>query len=180
VSRRKVPCHLAALVVHYRTILGRFGSKLTVLFFAAAACSGPSQVTSPAKVLSQRSQVEPAAAEPVSFFVDGNRVGSAVVLQITGVGRGLLEGEPFENPDNWSISCSVAGRPLQRVVNGSARLERLPVGPPSANRWDVTVQYTVGFALPGSVPDVKVDIAAPGAQRFEGQVALEVARLGRR
>lgn len=113
------------------------------------------------------------SAEPVSFSVAGTRLGSAVVLEITGVGRGQLEGQAFEDPDSWLISCSVDGRRLQRVVNGSARLERLPVGPPSANRWDVTVKYTVGFALPRAVAGVEVDVVAPGAGRFEGQVALD-------
>lgn len=120
-------------------------------------------------------------AEPMEFDVSGKRVGSAVLLEIVGVGRGVTEGEAFEDPTNWNIRCSAAGRELQRVVNGSARVERAPVGPVHQNRWDVTVEFSVGFALPADVASVEVDISAPGASRFAGPVSLEYAlRAGAR
>lgn len=119
----------------------------------------------------------PPKAQPVSFEVSANRVGSAVVLNIVGVGRGQLEGQPFENPATWSITCRANGRSLQRVVNGSARVERVPVGPVSANRWDVSVRYTVGFAIPAGATRLAVDIDAPGAQPFNEQIPLELASL---
>jgi hypothetical protein len=117
----------------------------------------------------------PISAEPMEFDVSGKRVGSAVLLEIVGVGRGVIEGQAFEDPTNWNIRCSHGGRPLQRVVNGSARVERAPVGPAYSDRWDVTVQYSVGFALPADVGSVDVDISAPGASRFAAPVRLELA-----
>lgn len=113
----------------------------------------------------------------MSFRVSANRVGSAVVLNIVGVGRAQLEGQPFENPATWSIECRANGHPLQRVVNGSARVERIPVGPVSANRWDVSVRYTVGFAVPARVTRLAVDIDAPGARPYNQQIPLELASL---
>ena len=115
-------------------------------------------------------------AEPVEFEVTGKRVGSAVLLEIVGVGRGVTEGQAFEDPETWTIRCSADGRQLQRVVNGSARVERAPVGPVHLNRWDITVEYSVGFALPGDVAAVDVAISAPGASVFTGPVSLELAR----
>lgn len=108
----------------------------------------------------------------MEFEVDGTRVGSAVHLEITGTGRGHLEGEQFEDPESWTIRCWTAGEELPRVVNGSARIERAPVGPIAQNRWDVTVMYSVGFALPDVVPQVEVQIKAPGARMFRDRVAL--------
>lgn len=144
-----------------------------------AACGGSPATTTVATA----HEVRPAngaqvavEAEPIEFAVSGKRVGSAVLLEIVGVGRGVIEGQAFEDPETWDIRCSVDGRELQRVVNGSARVERAPVGPARHNRWDITVEYSVGFALPADVATVNVAVSAPGAIRFAGPVSLELAR----
>jgi hypothetical protein len=145
-----------------------------------AACGGLSSDGSGAASPGARGTRTAIASQPVEvvameFDVSGKRVGSAVLLEIVGVGRGVSEGQDFEDPTNWEIQCSHQGRPLQRVVNGSARVERAPVGPAHGDQWDVTVEYSVGFALPSDLASVDVDITAPGANRFAAPVRLEIA-----
>lgn len=148
----------------------------------ASACGGAPESKAPAAPEVRPANGAPVEveAEPVEFDVAGKRVGSAVLLEITGLGRGVSEGQAFEDPTTWQILCSADGRRLQRVVNGSARVERAPVGPAHGNRWDVTVNYSVGFALPADVSSVDVDISAPGARAFAGPVSLEFARVSAR
>ena len=67
----------------------------------------------------------------------------------------------------------MGGQELARVVNGSARVERAPVGSIEENRWDVTVVYQVGFALPGRAAEVEVEVNAPGAKKFRNKVELQ-------
>ncbi len=113
-------------------------------------------------------------AQPVEFSVQAVRVGSAVHLEVTGTGRGHLEGGAFENPESWTVRVWIGGQELARVVNGSARVERSPVGSIEQDRWDVTVIYSVGFAMSSRAAEVEVEVAAPGATRFRDKLELEV------
>lgn len=154
--------------------------RVAVLAVSLVACGGANEpVTGPARpghrVTRTATPPPPVKPEPMEFDVSGKRVGSAVLLEIVGVSRGVEGGQAFEDPGNWNIKCSHSGRELQRVVNGSARVERAPVGPARGDRWDVTVNYSVGFALPADVASVDVDITAPGASRFAAPVRLEIA-----
>ena len=147
-----------------------------IIVLAAQLACGGADAPAKRKSVGRPGQATPkpptVEAKPVEFAVQATRVGSAVHLEVTGTGRGHHEGGEFEDPETWSVRCFMGDEELERVVNGSARVERSPVGSIQQNRWDVTVVYQVGFALPRRAANVDVEVSAPGAKRFRDSVEL--------
>lgn len=99
----------------------------------------------------------------VEVSVDARRVGTALFVVVTGIGRDHLAGERIEDPEAWQVTARADGATLERVVNGSAKVERHPNGDPHSRRWDVVVEFSMGFAMPAAAEKVAIDVVAPGS-----------------
>jgi hypothetical protein len=141
-----------------------------------AGCGGkapsPASPASPdARAPAARSASGPAASgtaapalEPVEIAVRSKRMGGSIRFDITGIGRNRHQGHPIEDAALWNVTAQDdAGTPLPRVVNGSVRVARNPVGPPSGDRWDIIVTFSVAFTLPDTAKAVEVRVEAPNA-----------------
>jgi hypothetical protein len=149
-------------------------------FLAGLAACGGANPASPS-VQPERSAALPARSpapppeplEPVEVQVQATRVGNSVRLDITGVGRRRPERHAMEYPRNWTILVKVGEEILERTVNGSVRVARHPVGRVDSGLWDITVMFTVAYAVPGPAKAMIVRIQAPESEPFE--TTLEVA-----
>ena len=131
----------------------------SMLLFLAAACGGAS-TTAPEPARSARVGVE---TEPVEADVEAERVGAAVRLDISAIGRGVDEGADFEDPDRWRISARQGGRSLDRLVNGSVAIDRRPAG---QVQWDTHVSFNVTYEVTGREP-ILVRVDPPGGPLVE-------------
>jgi hypothetical protein len=125
-----------------------------------AACGGGAGSAIPERARSARVGVE---AEPVEADVEVERVGAAVRLDISAIGRGVDEGAEFEDPDRWRISARQGGRSLDRLVNGSVAIDRRPAG---QVQWDTHVSFNVTYELTGREP-ILVRVDPPGGPLVE-------------
>ncbi len=112
---------------------------------------------------------------PIQVEVAAQRTGRSLRLEITGIGRGHEEGEPFENPETWAVSASVNGAPLKHILNGPARVDREPVGHAYGSQWNVFVRFSVAFAIDPEATHVDIRVAPPGAKAHEDR--LEVSSV---
>ncbi len=108
-----------------------------------------------------RSRATLVLREPAEIGLRVKQLGSALNVEIVALGRGRLEGEPFEDPSNWTITAVSRGKALQRVVNGPVRLGRSPVGRASGNRWDVDLRFSLNYALPKKGGAVTIKVTDP-------------------
>jgi hypothetical protein len=106
---------------------------------------------------------------PVDVDLSLIRVGAAVRLDVEGIGRGVPEKAPFEDPGRWVISVRQGDRRLERLVNGSVAVEREDAGD---GHWDTTVRFTVVYELRGA-RDLEVRLAPPGNTPTSRSVAME-------
>jgi hypothetical protein len=83
------------------------------------------------------------------------------------VGRRRHERHAMENPRNWTIAARIGEDILDRKVNGSVRVARNPVGRVDSGLWDITVSFTVAYAVPGGAKVMIVRIQAPESEPFE-------------
>ncbi len=142
-------------------------SSVLALLLLLSSCAGKPALTS------RRTTANPRVEKiPAQCSVSATRVGSAVRLAIVGDARGHTEDGPFEKPDSWNIRCWLGTKELRRVVNGSAKVRRRPVGAMDQQRWDVTVNYSVAFEVPASAAKIRVKIEGPDAVPFNQQVAI--------
>ncbi len=137
-----------------------------LLLVLVASCGGSeaAPVSSPS-----RSPATPSAAvvRPIELEVQGTRVGQSVRLDVTGIGRGHLEGGIFEDPSTWSVRAFADGHPLQHLVNGPVQVARDPAGRADGDQWDITVRFSMVFAMPEQSREVEVQIAAPNAAPYQ-------------
>lgn len=144
-------------------------SGLTLL--AIAACGGsqaePVELQSSAQVRVAPEPVVDVRPEPLEVDVRAKRFGSALRLDITGTGRGRLEGERFEDPEQWSVEVMQNGAALQRAVNGPVKVARNPVGRATGSRWDVVVRFSVNFVMEEDDLPLVVMVEAPDEKPTE-------------
>lgn len=143
--------HLAwAAAVAAVVALGCGGSADGELMAPAAPAAAPAPVA--------KAEIEP---EPLEVDVQARRLGAALRLDITGTGRGRLEGEPFEAAEDWSVTVRQEGAELKRAVNGPVRVARRPAGRATGRRWDVEVSFSVNFVLASDALPLEVLVVAP-------------------
>ena len=141
--------------------------------FGMAACGGGSATPPAATAPPKARSAARAQREPIRVDFDAQRFGSSLRLDVRGIGRGVLEGEPFEDPERWHISAQSAdGAELPRLVNGPVRIDRSPVGGARSNQWDTTVQFSVVYEVPAGAESVHVQVRAPQAPPLKRVVAL--------
>lgn len=150
---------------------------LFVLPALVAACGG-----APAHKAVAHSHVVPPVAvaangdvapQPLQVEIKAKRLGSALHLDIIGIGRGRLEGEAFEDPTLWNVVVTQQGRRLDHLVNGPIHLARDPAGRASGSRWDVTVSFSSTFHMKSDQLPVEVLVRAPE----ERPVTVEITEL---
>lgn len=134
---------------------------LTLLALGACGGSQGEPVASSASVTHRQDPKVVVAPEPLEVDVRAKRFGAALRLDITGTGRGRLEGERFEDPELWAVEVEQNGARLQRAVNGPVRVARNPVGRATGARWDVVVQFSVNFVMEEDDLPLVVMVAAP-------------------
>jgi hypothetical protein len=100
-------------------------------------------------------------------------VGNSVRLDIQGLGRRRPERHVMENPRNWTISARIGEDILERTVNGSVRVARHPVGHVDSGLWDITVSFTVAYAVPVRAKVMIVRIQAPESEPFETTLDID-------
>ena len=151
------------------------GAALFVLPALAAACGG-----APAHDRVTHSHVVPpvelagdVAPQPLQVEIKAKRLGSALHLDIIGIGRGRLEGEAFEDPTQWNVVVMQQGRVLDHLVNGPVHLARDPAGRATGSRWDVTVSFSSTFHMKSDELPVEVLVRAPE----ERPVKVEITEL---
>ncbi len=96
--------------------------------------------------------------------VDASRNGQALHVRVMGLGKGKRPGTVFEKSTAWRVRATSGGSELQRLVNGSARVTRNPVGHPADNRWDVEIRFDTAFKLPPQAKKSVVWVQAPGTK----------------
>jgi hypothetical protein len=106
------------------------------------------------------------------YEVRASRVGQSLHLDITGVLLSRRARSAFEDPTKWWIDVRAERQRLRRLVNGSVRIARDPVG---RDDWRISVDFSVAFALPTATERVTVGLRPPGQPRVE--LALDVADL---
>jgi len=110
--------------------------------------------------------------EPLRIDVSAKPLGASLRLDIACIGRGVQEGEAFEEPERWVVRARANGDELQRLVNGPVRIERSPVGGARGTQWDITMRFSVVFKVPDATSSVDVLVAAPEADPVERRVRL--------
>jgi hypothetical protein len=93
----------------------------------------------------------------VKVDVRATRVGAALRLDVRAVGRDTVEGAAFEDPERWTITAEQAAAPLDRLVNGSTKIERIPVG---HDGWDTVVRFSLVYQV-APRGDVRVSLTPP-------------------
>ncbi len=104
--------------------------------------------------------------------VSAEPLGASLRLDIACVGRGVQEGEAFEDPERWVVRVRANGNELERLVNGPVRIERNPVGGARGTQWDITMRFSVVFEVPRETSGVEVLVAAPDAEPVKRQLRL--------
>lgn len=115
------------------------------------------------RVVSRTQHVVKGDAQPQPLEVDvrAKRLGGSLHLDITGIGRGRLEGESFEDPTAWQVEVVQSGMLLKRTVNGPVSVAREPVGRATGNRWDVVVRFSVNFMIETESLPLEVRVHPP-------------------
>jgi hypothetical protein len=133
------------------------------LALVLAACGGSSP---PAAVgpTPQRSGEGEVVREPLVVEIRATRVGAAMRLDVEAMGRGAREGDPFEDPTNWTMSAQQNDRPLDRLVNGPVHIDRRPAG---QEQWDTLVRFSVVFEVVDDVAPVRARLTPPGSPAVE-------------
>ena len=135
-------------------------AALTLGACGGSQAEGPGERSS-ARVSFVQNPHETVKPEPLEVDVQAKRFGAALRLDITGTGRGRLEGERFEDPDAWQVEVVQNGARLQRAVNGPVKVARNPVGRASGARWDVVVRFSVNFVMEEDDLPLVVMVEAP-------------------
>lgn len=138
----------------------------------AGACGGAAEESK--DLPRARSAAGQVAREPIEVYLSLTRVGAAVRLDIEGVGKGVREHAPFENPDRWTIAARQGERRLERMVNGSVAVERRPAG---TDQWDTVVRFSVVYRLEGQ-DAVELRVTPPGGDVHARKLALETIDEG--
>ena len=126
----------------------------------------------------QRRRERPRAAqlqverEPLKIDFAVERLGASLRLDIKCLGRGVDEGEAFEEPKNWTIRAHADGEELERLVNGPVRVGRNPVGGARGTKWDITMQFSVVFKVTETTRAVDVAVTAPDAAPVQRRVLI--------
>jgi hypothetical protein len=100
----------------------------------------------------------------VNTEVRVTRVGSAVRLDVEAFARDAPQGAAFEDPEQWTIAARQGGRPLKRLVNGSAgieRREREQVG-----SWDTIVRFNLVYQVDEAGPPLALELVPPGGAGY--------------
>jgi|GEM_PF-4429138 len=103
--------------------------------------------------------------------IETQKTGASVQVDVTGRGLRYRAGEAFERSDRWHVAASADGVPLRRLLNGPARVERRPTDGDD-RLWDVTVAFSVAFAVPEGTSSIDVVVAEPGGRTANRHVGL--------
>lgn len=104
-------------------------------------------------------------ATPIEVSVEGTRVGNSVRLDITGFGRHRPAEHAMEQYKNWTVETLAGETTLERLVNGSMKVERFTVGNPRDGIWDIQVRFSMAFAVPPEHDKVTVHVTGPESKQ---------------
>jgi len=125
--------------------VGIKGALFALTCFAWGCSSGiPSADEPDAPDIAESADVEIVNLPALDVNLGAERVGSALRLDVRAIGRIDGPGAAFENPDRWRIEARQQDRGLQRLVNGSVRVERSPFG---LRQWDSEVRFSVVYRV---------------------------------
>ena len=100
----------------------------------------------------------------VNTDVRVTRVGSAVRLDVEAYARDAPQGAAFEDPERWTISARQGGRPLKRLVNGSAEIERRERE--QIGTWDTIVRFNLVYQVDEAGPELALELVPPGGAGY--------------
>lgn len=142
-----------------------------VLVAALAACGGAAGIATGAAP-TPASRAPAPRWLPIDVAVQAERFGESVRLDVEGIGRGVTEGDPFEDPQRWSISARAGRTELARLVNGPVRIARNPVGGAYSEQWDTVVRFSVVYRVPAGASKIAVRLVPPRARPVEHVLTL--------
>lgn len=120
--------------------------------------SRTSVTAAPRVVLRPAPSAKPAADDGVEVSIATRRVGQAYFVKVKARVADQRENSDFERSSSWKIRAVSNGETLQRLVNGSTRVERDLL---SRGRWNITVEFDATFRLPSEDAEVQVWVAPP-------------------
>jgi hypothetical protein len=135
--------------------------RAILVLYLAAACGGAAEPLPPSAPLARSARPVVAAEKVEVLEVTASRVGAAMRFDVRALGRGAVEGAPFEDPAAWTIAATQGERRLDRLVNGSVEVDRMPAG---HDQWDTRVTFSVVFAVGDDGP-IEVSLKPPGGDR---------------
>jgi hypothetical protein len=106
----------------------------------------------------------------VNTDVRVTRVGSAVRLDVEAYARDAPQGAAFEDPERWTISARQGGRPLKRLVNGSAEIERRERE--QIGTWDTIVRFNLVYQVDEAGPALALELVPPGGAGYGRSFAV--------
>lgn len=106
----------------------------------------------------------------VNTDVRVTRVGSAVRLDVEAYARNAPQGAAFEDPERWTISAQQGGRPLKRLVNGSAAIERRERE--QIGTWDTIVRFNLVYQVDEAGPRLALELVPPGGAGYARAFAV--------
>lgn len=154
---------------------GTFSSALGIVLLGLLVACGGSSTGAPHGARRGARSPEP---EPIEISVQTTRLGGSVRVDITGVGRRRPERHAMEEPRNWMVRAMAGDQILKRMVNGSVRVARNPIGRGDTGFWDITVVFSMAFAVPLDARAMTLHILAPESKPVEITVELEPASTG--
>ena len=150
----------------------------TIASLCLVACSSHAPAPMPAPTptsqpVDRLAPTQPATrTDSIEVAVEGKRVGSSLQVGVTGLGRARVAGGAFEDTRQWNVVATYQGQQLQRVLNGPTRVSRTPVGDVRGSRWDVSVAFSIGFALEHHAEQVEVTVTPPESRPRRAVIKL--------
>lgn len=129
-----------------------------------AADASPPQTTKRASMSRAAETVPPPlrqveiAPGPAEVSIATRRVGQAYFIKVKAVVADQQENSVFEKSSEWKVRAVSNGETLQRLVNGSTRVERDLL---AKGRWNITVEFDATFRLAAEDAEVQVWVAPP-------------------